>query len=70
VVSEERGAVSLAFEGGLEMDLSTSVVRERLTDLLIKRPSRLFRRDKAAGGAAGRAGLSTDRKGSPKDGAS
>jgi diadenylate cyclase len=47
VVSEERASISLAFEGGLETDLKPSAVRERLTELLIKRPTRLFRRDKS-----------------------
>lgn len=46
VVSEERGAVSLAYEGDLAADLSAAELRESLTTLLIKRPTRLFRRDR------------------------
>ncbi len=46
VVSEERGAVSLAHEGDLAPDLSPGELRETLTTLLIKRPTRLFRRDR------------------------
>lgn len=37
VVSEERGTVSLAHDGQLEIDVSTTQMRERLTDLLLKR---------------------------------
>lgn len=44
VISEERGTVSLAVEGALELDLPVTDLRDRLTDLLIKRPSGLFRR--------------------------
>lgn len=44
VVSEERGAVSLAHEGELMPDLSPSELRDSLTTLMIKRPTRLFRR--------------------------
>ncbi len=47
VVSEERGSVSLACEGDLELDLKPAELRERLTNLMIKRPTRLFRRDKS-----------------------
>ncbi len=47
VVSEERGSVSLAWEGDLELDLKPAELRERLTTLMIKRPTRLFRRDKS-----------------------
>lgn len=47
VVSEERGSVSLAHEGELTLDLNPSELRESLTTLLIKRPTRLFRRDRA-----------------------
>ncbi len=46
VVSEERGTVSLAFEGHLELDLTPQAFRARLTELLIKRPRTLFRRDR------------------------
>lgn len=46
VVSEERGTISLAFEGGLEQDLPSAEVRQRLTELLIKRPTRRFGRDR------------------------
>ena len=45
VVSEERKTISLAFEGRLEPDLKPSLVRKRLTELLIKRPTRLFKRE-------------------------
>ncbi|MFN3198055.1 MAG: diadenylate cyclase CdaA [Bradymonadia bacterium] len=44
VISEERGTVSLAVEGALELDLSVTVLRDRLTELLIQRPGGLFRR--------------------------
>ncbi len=47
VVSEERGTVSLACEGDLDLDLKAAALRERLTNLLIKRPTRLFRRDRS-----------------------
>lgn len=47
VVSEERGAVSLAHEGELMPDLSPSELRDSLTTLMIKRPTRLFRRDRS-----------------------
>lgn len=39
VVSEERGTISLAHEGELEIDVPTTRMRERLTDLLLKRSS-------------------------------
>ena len=44
VISEERGSVSIAVEGALELDLSVMALRDRLTDLLIQRPNGLFRR--------------------------
>lgn len=50
VVSEERGAVSLAHEGELMPDLSPSELRDNLTTLMIKRPTRLFRRDRSERG--------------------
>lgn len=37
VVSEERGTISLALEGELEIDVPTTRMRERLTELLLKR---------------------------------
>ncbi len=46
VVSEERGSISLAREGKLELDLRTSSLRQRLTNLLLKRSAGLFRREK------------------------
>jgi diadenylate cyclase len=47
VVSEERGTVSLAFEGDLALDLTPQAFRQRLTQLLMKRPrSSVFRRDR------------------------
>lgn len=48
VVSEERSSVSLAFEGVLERDLSSTDLRQRVTDLLTRRPSKLFRRERVA----------------------
>ncbi|MCB9527897.1 MAG: diadenylate cyclase CdaA [bacterium] len=53
VVSEERGAVSLAHEGELMPDLSPSELRDNLTTLMIKRPTRLFRRDRSERGERG-----------------
>jgi len=47
VVSEERGSVSLALLGDLELDLDPSRLRERLIELLIQRRSRLFRRERS-----------------------
>ncbi len=47
VVSEERGTVSLAFEGALELDLTPSEFRSRLTQLLMKPTRTLFRRDRS-----------------------
>ncbi len=47
VVSEERGSVSVAFEGDLQLDLTPQDLRQRLTSLLIRRPRSLFRRDKS-----------------------
>lgn len=46
VVSEERGSVSLAHEGDLTPDLNPSELRDTLTTLMIKRPGRLFRRER------------------------
>lgn len=46
VVSEERGSVSLAHEGDLTADLTPSELRDTLTTLMIKRPGRLFRRER------------------------
>ncbi len=46
VVSEERGSVSLAHEGDLTPDLNPSQLRDTLTTLMIKRPGRLFRRER------------------------
>ncbi|MGK0359783.1 MAG: diadenylate cyclase [Bradymonadia bacterium] len=37
VVSEERGTVSLGYEGKLSIDVGATDLRERLTDLLLKR---------------------------------
>ena len=37
VVSEERGTVSLAHDGQLEIDVDATHMRERMTDLLLKR---------------------------------
>lgn len=37
VVSEERGTVSLGYEGKLSIDVGVTDLRERLTDLLLKR---------------------------------
>jgi uncharacterized protein (TIGR00159 family) len=44
VVSEERGTVSVAVNGNLEVDLQPSRLRDRLTDLLLRSGGRLFRR--------------------------
>lgn len=44
VVSEERGAISLALDGRLERDLSPQALRDRLTELLIRKPGRFPRR--------------------------
>ena len=46
VVSEERGSASLALDGRLELDLSSLKLRERLAKLLLRPPSKVFRRDK------------------------
>ena len=54
VVSEERGAVSVAMHGRIEIDLSSTELRELLTHVLIRRPTRLFGRDKGAIAVAGR----------------
>lgn len=50
VVSEERGSVSLAHEGDLTPDLNPSELRDTLTTLMIKRPGRLFRRERTGRG--------------------
>ena len=44
IVSEERGAISIACEGQLEIDVSPNALRESLTNLFIRRPIRRFRR--------------------------
>ena len=44
IVSEERGAISVACDGELDMDVSPSALRELLTNLFIRRPIRRFRR--------------------------
>jgi uncharacterized protein (TIGR00159 family) len=44
VVSEERGVVSVALDGHLERELSPATLRDRLTDLLIRKPGRVGRR--------------------------
>ena len=49
VVSEERGAVSLALDGRLERDLSAQALRDRLTELLIRKPARPTRRPPGSG---------------------
>ena len=43
IVSEERGAISIACEGELDIDVSPSALRESLTNLFIRRPIRRFR---------------------------
>ncbi|MEZ4472144.1 MAG: diadenylate cyclase CdaA [bacterium] len=53
VVSEERGAVSLAEGGKLEQDLDVDQLRDRLTDLLIKRTPRLRDRRRGRTGQRG-----------------
>lgn len=55
VVSEERGTVSLGYEGQLSIDVGTTDLRERLTDLLLKRadgkgPRRMVRALRGKGG--------------------
>ena len=45
VVSEERGTISVAIDGRLERDLSPQVLRDRLTELLIRKPTRFARRN-------------------------
>ena len=52
IVSEERGAISVACDGELDMDVSPSALRELLTNLFIRRPIRRFRRG-AVGHEAG-----------------
>ena len=44
VVSEERGTVSVALDGRLERDLSGQALRDRLTELFIRKPTRFARR--------------------------
>lgn len=44
VVSEERGIVSLALDGHLERDLTPQALRDRLTELFIRKPTRIARR--------------------------
>jgi diadenylate cyclase len=46
VVSEERGTVSVAMDGRLELDVKPAALRDLLMRLLIRRPTRLFRRDR------------------------
>lgn len=48
VVSEERGTVSLAREGCLVLDIKSNELRTQLTDLLIKRPRKVFSRERGA----------------------
>lgn len=47
VVSEERGSISVAIDGRLELDIKPAALRELLMSLLIRRPTRLFRRDRS-----------------------
>ena len=44
VVSEERGTISLAHDGELELDMTQAQLRDSLTHLLIRRSGGLFRR--------------------------
>ncbi len=46
VVSEERGAVSVAIDGRLEPDVKPAALRDLLMRLLIRRPTRLFKRER------------------------
>jgi len=41
VVSEERGAVSMALDGHLEREISPARLRDRLTNILIRKPGRV-----------------------------
>jgi uncharacterized protein (TIGR00159 family) len=46
VVSEERSSVSVAVDGRLEQDVKPAALRDLLMRLLIRRPTRLFKRER------------------------
>jgi diadenylate cyclase len=48
VVSEERGQIAIAIEGGLERDLTSDQLRERLQSLLAQRRTGTRRSSEAA----------------------
>ncbi|MFZ4737742.1 MAG: diadenylate cyclase CdaA [Bradymonadia bacterium] len=51
VVSEERGEISLAVDGRLERNLGPQVLRDRLTELLMRKPARVPTRTPPTPGA-------------------